>query len=74
MVKDVVEKLVTDGKVVRGYLGVVKADLDKETQKSATQVATVEQLQSGLSGLDLAAIQTQVTELQTGVAKISAGY
>ena len=33
MVKDVVEKLVTDGKVVRGYLGVVIADLDKETQK-----------------------------------------
>ncbi|EKA9007170.1 YhgE/Pip domain-containing protein [Listeria monocytogenes] len=52
----------------------IQADLDKETQKSATQVATVEQLQSGLSGLDLAAIQTQVTELQTGVAKISAGY
>ncbi|PCX36707.1 YhgE/Pip domain-containing protein [Listeria monocytogenes] len=52
----------------------IQADLDKESQKSATQVATVEQLQSGLSGLDLAAIQTQVTELQTGVAKISAGY
>lgn len=33
MVKDVVEKLVTDGKVVRGYLGVVIADLDKEMQK-----------------------------------------
>ncbi|OWU49663.1 hypothetical protein CEJ92_15280, partial [Staphylococcus aureus] len=52
----------------------IQADLDKETQKSATRVATVEQLQSGLSGLELAAIQTQVTELQTGVAKISAGY
>ncbi|AIS60680.1 Uncharacterized protein conserved in bacteria with the myosin-like domain [Listeria ivanovii subsp. londoniensis] len=52
----------------------IQADLDKESQKSATQVATVDKLQSGLSGLDLAAIQTQVSELQTGVAKISAGY
>lgn len=33
MVKDVVEKLVADGKVVRGYLGVSIADLDKEMQK-----------------------------------------
>lgn len=33
MVKDVVEKLVADGKVTRGYLGVVISDLDKETQK-----------------------------------------
>ncbi|MBC1527902.1 YhgE/Pip domain-containing protein [Listeria seeligeri] len=52
----------------------IQADLDKESQKSATQVATVDKLQSGLSGLDLAAIQTQVSELQTGIAKISAGY
>jgi len=33
MVKDVVGKLVSDGKVVRGYLGVVIADLDKDTQQ-----------------------------------------
>lgn len=33
MVRDVVSKLVSDGKVVRGYLGVVIADLDKDTQK-----------------------------------------
>ena len=33
MVKDVVEKLVTDGKVTRGYLGVAIADLDNEFAK-----------------------------------------
>lgn len=33
MVKDVVEKLVSDGKVVRGYLGVSISDIDKEMQK-----------------------------------------
>jgi serine protease Do len=33
MVKDVVSKLVSDGKVVRGYLGVMIADLDKDTQQ-----------------------------------------
>lgn len=33
MVKDVVEKLVSDGKVVRGYLGVIISDLDKDTQQ-----------------------------------------
>ena len=33
MVKDVVEKLVADGKVTRGYLGVVIADLDNEFAK-----------------------------------------
>ena len=33
MVRDVVTKLVTDGKVVRGYLGVMIADLDKDTQQ-----------------------------------------
>lgn len=52
----------------------IQADLDNESQKSATQIATIDKLQNGLSGLDLAALQTQVSELQTGVAKISAGY
>lgn len=52
----------------------IQADLDNESQKSATQMATIDKLQNGLSGLDLAALQTQVSELQTGVAKISAGY
>lgn len=33
MVKDVVEKLVTDGKVTRGYLGVAIADLDNDSSK-----------------------------------------
>ncbi len=33
MVKDVVQKLVTDGKVTRGYLGVAIADLDNESGK-----------------------------------------
>lgn len=33
MVKDVVTKLVADGKVVRGYLGVVISDLDNELSK-----------------------------------------
>ncbi|MCT7446248.1 Do family serine endopeptidase [Aliarcobacter skirrowii] len=33
MVRDVVTKLVTDGKVVRGYLGVMIADLDKDAQQ-----------------------------------------
>ncbi|AXK48189.1 serine protease [Aliarcobacter trophiarum LMG 25534] len=33
MVKDVVSKLVSDGKVVRGYLGVVIVDLDKDSQQ-----------------------------------------
>lgn len=33
MVKDVVQKLVTDGKVTRGYLGVAIADLDNEFSK-----------------------------------------
>lgn len=33
MVKDVVKKLVEDGKVTRGYLGVAIGDLDKELQK-----------------------------------------
>ena len=33
MVKDVVQKLVSDGKVTRGYLGVAISDLDKETAK-----------------------------------------
>ncbi|WP_418186249.1 Do family serine endopeptidase [Aliarcobacter vitoriensis] len=33
MVKDVVGKLVSDGKVVRGYLGVVIADLDKDSKQ-----------------------------------------
>lgn len=33
MVKDVVTKLVSDGKVVRGYLGVAIADLTKDTQQ-----------------------------------------
>lgn len=33
MVKDVVTKLVTDGKVTRGYLGVVIADIDNELLK-----------------------------------------
>lgn len=33
MVKDVVGKLVSDGKVVRGYLGVVIVDLDKDSQQ-----------------------------------------
>lgn len=33
MVKDVVGKLVSDGKVVRGYLGVAIADLDKDSQQ-----------------------------------------
>ena len=33
MVKDVVKKLVEDGKVTRGYLGVAIADLDKELKK-----------------------------------------
>ena len=33
MVKDVVEKLVADGKVTRGYLGVAIADLDNESSK-----------------------------------------
>ena len=33
MVKDVVEKLVADGKVTRGYLGVAIADLDNEFAK-----------------------------------------
>ena len=33
MVKDVVEKLVADGKVTRGYLGVSIADLDNELSK-----------------------------------------
>src|SRR5574344_289428 len=32
MVKDVVEKLVADGKVTRGYLGVVIADLEKDSK------------------------------------------
>jgi serine protease Do len=33
MVKDVVQKLVSDGKVTRGYLGVAIADLDNEYSK-----------------------------------------
>jgi serine protease Do len=33
MVKDVVTKLITDGKVVRGYLGVVISDLDNNLSK-----------------------------------------
>lgn len=33
MVKDVVQKLVSDGKVVRGYLGVAIADLNKDLQQ-----------------------------------------
>tara|TARA_B100001063_G_scaffold227022_1_gene237076 strand:+ start:474 stop:1892 length:1419 start_codon:yes stop_codon:yes gene_type:complete len=33
MVKDVVQKLVADGKVTRGYLGVAISDLDKEMSK-----------------------------------------
>ena len=33
MVKDVVQKLVTDGKVTRGYLGVAISDLDNEFAK-----------------------------------------
>lgn len=33
MVKDVVQKLVTDGKVTRGYLGVAISDLDNESLK-----------------------------------------
>ncbi|QKF68325.1 periplasmic heat shock serine protease HtrA, Do family [Arcobacter venerupis] len=33
MVKDVVEKLVADGKVTRGYLGVAIADLDNDSLK-----------------------------------------
>ncbi|MGD9624525.1 MAG: Do family serine endopeptidase [Arcobacter sp.] len=33
MVKDVVEKLVADGKVTRGYLGVAIADMDSELSK-----------------------------------------
>lgn len=33
MVKDVVQKLVTDGKVTRGYLGVAISDLDNESSK-----------------------------------------
>ncbi|OCL83358.1 Do family serine endopeptidase [Arcobacter porcinus] len=33
MVKDVVGKLVLDGKVTRGYLGVIIADLDKDTKQ-----------------------------------------
>src|SRR5574344_910802 len=33
MVKDVVGKLVSDGKVIRGYLGVVIVDLDKDSQQ-----------------------------------------
>ena len=33
MVKDVVQKLVADGKVTRGYLGVAIGDLDKEMSK-----------------------------------------
>ena len=33
MVKDVVGKLVADGKVTRGYLGVAIADLDAESSK-----------------------------------------
>jgi len=33
MVKDVVEKLVADGKVTRGYLGVAIADIDSEMAK-----------------------------------------
>jgi serine protease Do len=33
MVKDVVKKLVADGKVTRGYLGVAIGDLDKNLQK-----------------------------------------
>ncbi|OCL99891.1 Periplasmic serine endoprotease DegP precursor [Aliarcobacter thereius] len=33
MVKDVVSKLVVDGKVIRGYLGVIIADLDKDTKQ-----------------------------------------
>ncbi len=33
MVKDVVEKLVADGKVTRGYLGVAISDLDKSLEK-----------------------------------------
>ncbi|HJE03369.1 Periplasmic serine endoprotease DegP precursor [Aliarcobacter thereius] len=33
MVKDVVSKLVVDGKVTRGYLGVIIADLDKDTKQ-----------------------------------------
>ena len=33
MVKDVVKKLVADGKVTRGYLGVAISDLDKSLQK-----------------------------------------
>lgn len=36
MMKDVVKKLVTDGKVTRGYLGVVIDDLSKELQKVYT--------------------------------------
>ncbi|QKF78738.1 Do family serine endopeptidase [Arcobacter defluvii] len=33
MIKDVVEKLVADGKITRGYLGVAIADLDNELSK-----------------------------------------
>ena len=33
MVKDVVQKLISDGKVTRGYLGVVISDLDKDIAK-----------------------------------------
>lgn len=33
MVKDVVTKLVTDGKVTRGYLGVAIGDIDSELSK-----------------------------------------
>jgi len=33
MVKNVVEKLITDGKVIRGYLGVAINDLNKELKK-----------------------------------------
>jgi serine protease Do len=33
MVKDVVKKLISDGKVTRGYLGVAISDLDKEMAK-----------------------------------------
>lgn len=37
MVKDVVEKLVADGKVTRGYLGVAIADLDNEYLQKFTK-------------------------------------
>lgn len=36
MVKDVVQKLIKDGKVTRGYLGVVIDDLNKNLQESIT--------------------------------------